>query len=98
MAFTHVGMYQGRVACADIAAHPAKADYTAIPRVVFCDPEIAAVGLTEQQARKIKEVPRHIKPYSRIRGEPGQQQVCARRGKQRLVTRASALGRVQRAL
>ena len=50
MPFTHVGMYQGRVACVDIAGQPARADYTAIPRVVFCDPEIAAVGLTEQQA------------------------------------------------
>ena len=51
MPFTHVGMYQARVASADIAGHPARADYTAIPRVVFSDPEIAAVGLTEQQAR-----------------------------------------------
>jgi dihydrolipoamide dehydrogenase len=50
MAFTHVGMYQGRIACADIAGQPANADYTAIPRVVFSDPEIAAVGLTAQQA------------------------------------------------
>ncbi len=51
MPFTHVGMYQGRVTAADIAGRPAAADYTAIPRVVFSDPEIAAVGLTEQQAR-----------------------------------------------
>jgi dihydrolipoamide dehydrogenase len=51
MPFTHVGMYQARVASADIAGRPASADYTAIPRVVFSDPEIAAVGLTEQQAR-----------------------------------------------
>ena len=50
MPFTHVGMYQGRIACADIAGQAARADYTAIPRVVFSDPEIAAVGLTEQQA------------------------------------------------
>jgi pyruvate/2-oxoglutarate dehydrogenase complex dihydrolipoamide dehydrogenase (E3) component len=50
MPFTHVGMYQGRIACADIAGQTAHADYTAIPRVVFSDPEIAAVGLTEQQA------------------------------------------------
>jgi dihydrolipoamide dehydrogenase len=50
MPFTHVGMYQGRIACADIAGQSARADYTAIPRVVFSDPEIAAVGLTEQQA------------------------------------------------
>ena len=50
MPLTHVGMYQGRIACADIAGQPVRADYTAIPRVVFSDPEIAAVGLTEQQA------------------------------------------------
>jgi dihydrolipoamide dehydrogenase len=50
MPFTHVGMYQARVACADIAGESARADYTAIPRVVFSDPELAAVGITEQQA------------------------------------------------
>jgi dihydrolipoamide dehydrogenase len=50
MPFTHVGMYQGRIACQDIAGRPVRADYSAIPRVVFSDPEIAAVGLTEQQA------------------------------------------------
>jgi pyruvate/2-oxoglutarate dehydrogenase complex dihydrolipoamide dehydrogenase (E3) component len=53
LAFTHVGMYQGRIACADIAGQQdIRADYTAIPRVVFSDPEIAAVGLTESQARE----------------------------------------------
>ncbi len=50
--FTHVGMYQGRITAADIAGKPVSADYTAIPRMVFCDPEIAAVGLTESQARE----------------------------------------------
>ena len=52
MPFTHVGMYQGRIAAADIAGRSATADYSAIPRVVFSDPEIAAVGLTEEQARE----------------------------------------------
>jgi dihydrolipoamide dehydrogenase len=51
MPFTHVGMYQARVASADIAGTSVRADYAAIPRVVFSDPEIAAVGLTEEQAR-----------------------------------------------
>ncbi len=51
MPFTHVGMYQARIACADIAGSFARADYSAIPRVVFSDPEVAAVGLTEVQAR-----------------------------------------------
>ncbi|MDP9378202.1 MAG: NAD(P)/FAD-dependent oxidoreductase [Actinomycetota bacterium] len=50
MPFTHVGMYQARIAAADIAGDGHSADYTAIPRVVFSDPEIAAVGLTERQA------------------------------------------------
>jgi len=50
MPLTHVGMYQGRITAADIAGHDPRADYSAIPRVVFCDPEVAAVGLTEQQA------------------------------------------------
>jgi len=48
--FTHVGKYQARIACADIAGQPARADYRAVPRVVFSDPEIAAVGLTAEQA------------------------------------------------
>ena len=52
MPFTHVGMYQGRITAADIAGEGPRADYTAIPRVVFSDPEVAAVGLTEQQAGK----------------------------------------------
>jgi pyruvate/2-oxoglutarate dehydrogenase complex dihydrolipoamide dehydrogenase (E3) component len=50
--FTHVGKYQARIAAADILGQPARADYRAIPRVVFSDPEIAAVGLAEEQARE----------------------------------------------
>jgi dihydrolipoamide dehydrogenase len=49
--FTHVGKYQGRVAAADVAGLPARADYRAVPRVIFTDPEVAAVGLTEDEAR-----------------------------------------------
>ncbi len=52
MPFTHVGMYQARIACADIADDDPAADYGAIPRVVFSDPEVAAVGLTETKARE----------------------------------------------
>ena len=50
--FTHVGKYQARIACADIAGQPARANYSAIPRVVFSDPEIAAVGFTAKQAEE----------------------------------------------
>jgi pyruvate/2-oxoglutarate dehydrogenase complex dihydrolipoamide dehydrogenase (E3) component len=50
--FTHNGKYQGRVAVANILGKERKADYRAIPRVVFTNPEIAAVGLTEEAARE----------------------------------------------
>jgi pyruvate/2-oxoglutarate dehydrogenase complex dihydrolipoamide dehydrogenase (E3) component len=51
-AFTHVAYYQAQIAAADILDHPhAAADYSAVPRVTFTDPEVAGVGLTEAQAR-----------------------------------------------
>jgi pyruvate/2-oxoglutarate dehydrogenase complex dihydrolipoamide dehydrogenase (E3) component len=51
-AFTHVAMYQSPIVVADILGQPhAPADYRAVPRVTFTDPEIGAVGLTEAQAR-----------------------------------------------
>src|SRR5262249_38055688 len=37
-AFTHVAKYGGRIAAADILGRPARADLTAVPRVVFTDP------------------------------------------------------------
>jgi pyruvate/2-oxoglutarate dehydrogenase complex dihydrolipoamide dehydrogenase (E3) component len=52
MAFTHVGMYQGRIAAQDIVGEEVRASYHAIPRVVFSDPEIAAVGMTIAQGRE----------------------------------------------
>jgi pyruvate/2-oxoglutarate dehydrogenase complex dihydrolipoamide dehydrogenase (E3) component len=52
-AFTHVSMYQGRIAAADILGQDGEtADYRAVPRVTFTDPEIGAVGLTEATARR----------------------------------------------
>jgi dihydrolipoamide dehydrogenase len=63
---THQGKYQARAAGEAIAArlqgtevrdelwgqHVASADHAAVPRVVFSDPEVAAVGLTERSARE----------------------------------------------
>ncbi|MFK4066572.1 dihydrolipoyl dehydrogenase family protein [Streptomyces sp. NPDC029674] len=52
-AFTHVSMYQAQIAVRDILGEPGPdADYRALPRVTFTDPEIGAVGLTERQARE----------------------------------------------
>jgi pyruvate/2-oxoglutarate dehydrogenase complex dihydrolipoamide dehydrogenase (E3) component len=52
-AFTHVAMYQARICVADILGDPVDgADYRALPRVTFTDPEVGSVGLTEAQARR----------------------------------------------
>ncbi len=44
---TYVGKYQGRVAAANILGNPRTACYAAVPRVVFTDPQAAAVGESE---------------------------------------------------
>ncbi|MGH9075472.1 MAG: dihydrolipoyl dehydrogenase family protein, partial [Acidimicrobiales bacterium] len=63
---THMGKYQARI-CGDVIAarargetaepaawspHAATADHRAVPQVVFTDPQVAAIGLTEAQARR----------------------------------------------
>jgi pyruvate/2-oxoglutarate dehydrogenase complex dihydrolipoamide dehydrogenase (E3) component len=51
---THMGKYQGRVAGDHILGKDVRAvaDVVAIPRVVFTEPQIASVGLTEEAARE----------------------------------------------
>ena len=52
-AFTHTSVYQGRIAAADILGNGGDtSDYRAAPAVIFTDPEIGMVGLTEHQARE----------------------------------------------
>jgi pyruvate/2-oxoglutarate dehydrogenase complex dihydrolipoamide dehydrogenase (E3) component len=52
-AFTHVAMYQARICVADILGRDVdEADYRAVPRVTFTDPELGSVGLTEAAARQ----------------------------------------------
>ncbi|HBW21198.1 MAG: dihydrolipoyl dehydrogenase family protein [Streptosporangiaceae bacterium] len=51
-AFTHMSMYQSEIVIADILGRPHHpAEYHAVPRVTFTDPEIGSVGLSEAQAR-----------------------------------------------
>lgn len=50
-ALAHKASYEGKVAAEVIAGLPAAVDYRAIPAVVFSDPEIATVGLSEKQAK-----------------------------------------------
>jgi pyruvate/2-oxoglutarate dehydrogenase complex dihydrolipoamide dehydrogenase (E3) component len=51
-AFTHISMYQAEIALADILGVDGvtAAEYEALPRVTFTDPEIGSVGLTQAQA------------------------------------------------
>jgi pyruvate/2-oxoglutarate dehydrogenase complex dihydrolipoamide dehydrogenase (E3) component len=50
--FTHMAVYEAEIAVRDILGQDGPpADYRALPRVTFTDPEIGAVGMTEKQAR-----------------------------------------------
>ncbi len=44
---THVGKYEGEVVADNILGQPRPANYEAVPRVVYTDPQAAAVGATE---------------------------------------------------
>jgi pyruvate/2-oxoglutarate dehydrogenase complex dihydrolipoamide dehydrogenase (E3) component len=51
--FTHIAMYHAAIVVKDILGQDVEpADYTALPRVTFTDPEIGAAGLTESKARE----------------------------------------------
>jgi len=75
--FTHLADYHGHVIGRRIKGEDAVADHAAVPRVTFTDPEVASVGLTEQQARDkgidvvvaSSDVGQSARGY--IHGEPG---------------------------
>ena len=50
--FTPIAQYQARIAIEDMfGGEAAPADYSVLPTAIFTEPELAAVGLTEQEAR-----------------------------------------------
>ena len=58
---THVGKYQGDVVAANILGEPREANYEAVPRVTFTDPQAGAVGATEapfSATAPVSEVPK----------------------------------------
>ncbi len=71
---TYVGKYQGRIAAANILGEIREANYDAVPRVVFTDPQAAAVGAAEgplTATAPISEVPKTA-TYTRAYAEsPG---------------------------
>lgn len=50
-ALAHKASYEAKVAAEVIAGNAAAVDYKAIPLVVFSDPELASVGLTESECK-----------------------------------------------
>jgi pyruvate/2-oxoglutarate dehydrogenase complex dihydrolipoamide dehydrogenase (E3) component len=71
---TYMGKYQGRVAAANILGGERSANYDAVPRVVFTDPQAAAVGEPDGAVTAtvpLAEVPR-TSTYTRAYAErPG---------------------------
>jgi pyruvate/2-oxoglutarate dehydrogenase complex dihydrolipoamide dehydrogenase (E3) component len=50
--FTPIAQYQARIAIGDMfELDPPPADYSVLPTAIFTEPELAGVGLTEQEAR-----------------------------------------------
>ncbi|WP_347350074.1 dihydrolipoyl dehydrogenase [Intrasporangium sp.] len=82
----HRGFAQGIFVAEDIAGlSPAVIDEVTIPRVTYCDPEIASVGLTEAQARD-----RHgeVATYEYNLGGNGKSQILGTQGFVKVVRRA----------
>lgn len=48
---SRIGGYEAGLVVDDIRGRPHPADYRVIPKVTYCDPEVASVGLTERAAR-----------------------------------------------
>lgn len=66
--FTHVAAYQARIAAINAAGKGASADYRVVPWVIFTDPEIGHLGLTESEAREKHGNDLHVVtlPYTAI--------------------------------
>ena len=79
----HRGFAQGVFVAEEIAGlNPAPIEETGIPRVTYCDPEIASVGLTEGQAR---EKHADVETYEYNLGGNGKSQILQTQGFVKLV-------------
>jgi dihydrolipoamide dehydrogenase len=83
----HRGFQQGIFVAEDIAGlKPAPIDETGIPRVTYCDPEVASVGLTEAQAKE-RFGADAVTAYEYNLGGNGKSQILAATGFVKLVRR-----------
>jgi pyruvate/2-oxoglutarate dehydrogenase complex dihydrolipoamide dehydrogenase (E3) component len=71
---THVGKYQGDIVAANLLGEPRRANYEAIPDVVYTDPQAAAVGVSQDRFRataRVAEVAKtatHTQAYAQSNG------------------------------
>jgi pyruvate/2-oxoglutarate dehydrogenase complex dihydrolipoamide dehydrogenase (E3) component len=98
-AFTHMSMYQAAIAVRDILGQNGEpADYRAVPRVTFTDPEIGSVGLTEERARSaglrvstgVTQIPSSARGWIHKAGNDGFIKVVADASRSVLVGASSA--------
>ena len=84
----HRGFAQGILVAEEIAGlDPAPITESGIPRVTYCDPEIASVGLTEEQAR---ETYGDVSTYEYNLGGNGKSQILKTSGFIKLVRKGGA--------
>jgi dihydrolipoamide dehydrogenase len=71
---THVGKYQAEIAAANILGEPREANYEAVPRVVFTDPQAAAVGAIQSkfsatvQLKNVAKTAAYTRAYAESNG------------------------------
>jgi pyruvate/2-oxoglutarate dehydrogenase complex dihydrolipoamide dehydrogenase (E3) component len=68
---THTGKYQGEVVASNILGEPREANYDAMPRVVYTDPQAASVGASEGRfsaTAPLSEIPK-TETYTRAYAE-----------------------------
>lgn len=68
--FTHKAVYEGEIATHNALSEVTlEADYMAVPRVTFTEPQVGSVGLTERQAREAGHEVRMAKVYLKDMGK-----------------------------
>jgi pyruvate/2-oxoglutarate dehydrogenase complex dihydrolipoamide dehydrogenase (E3) component len=98
-AFTHMSMYHARIVIADLLGQPVHdAEYHAVPRVTFTDPEIGSVGQSERAARAagldvavgMAQIPKSARGWIHKAGNDGFIKLVADAGRGVLVGATSA--------